>query len=356
MFSKSFISVLIVTSAFTFVFGQTPETKSDKQGAAVTAFTFSFDGDGSYLGIQTEEISKENFSKYALRSVTGVAIEKVIENSPAAAAGLQNGDVIVRFNGDEVTSTRKLTRLLSEVAPDHQVRLTISRGGAEQEITVTLAKRPMPKFEPGNFTFRAPAPMGKMEIPRVPAMPRGDFPRVFNLPPGDDDNTFVWRAGAGRQIGVSGYSLSKQLGERFGVEAGVLINNVREDSPAAKAGLRAGDVIVEIDGKAVKSEFDMVRSINAKKEGDVTLTIVRDRARQTISVTPEASKDGGFFFQTDEDGAPMPSPTALPAVAPRPMVRMSPMTMPSPAGLPSPMSLPRIAPTLMSLGGLKCII
>ena len=336
MFLKSFFSILIVTLSFVLVFGQTPEEKKEK-ATAPQAFAFSFDGDGGYLGVSTQEISKENFAKFGLRDVRGVAVEKVLENSPAAAAGIQNGDVIVRFNGEEITSTRKLTRLVSEVAPDHQVKVTVLRGGTEQELTATLAKRPMPKFENGNFSF---GPMGKLNpdqfklLPQIQALPqmrdfpRGDMPRIFGVPDGEGQS-FAWRSGEGRQIGISVYAITKQLGERYGVESGVMINNVRDGSPAAKAGLKAGDIIVEIDGKTVKGDLDLIRAINAKKEGDITLTIVRDRNRQTISVTPEASKDSGFMFQTDdEDGLtltpgqvlmPRPSTMVTPTVAPVPM-------------------------------------
>src|SRR5258708_5479054 len=149
MYIKSIISILIVTSSFILAFGQTPEAKKEKEKAP-TAFAWSFEGGGGYLGVQTQEVSKENFAKFGLRDVRGVAVEKVLENSPAAA-GIQNGDVIVRFNGEEVTSSRKLTRLVGEVDPDHQVSLTISRAGREQEITATVCKRPTPRIENGNF-------------------------------------------------------------------------------------------------------------------------------------------------------------------------------------------------------------
>lgn len=329
MFNRLFISVMIVTSAFTIVFGQTPEAKKEKEMAA-QAYAFSFEGDGSYLGVQTQDVNKENFAKYGLRDVRGVAVAKVMENSPAAAAGIQTGDVIVRFNGEEVTGMRKLTRLISEVAPDHQARVSISRGGNEQEITATLTKRPMPKFETGNFNFQTPGPMGRLEMPRVPMMPRGEMPQVFTVP-GGEGQSYAWRAGAGRQIGVSGYPVTKQLGERYGVESGVMINNVREDSPAAKAGLKAGDIIVEIDGKAVKGDIDLIRAINAKKEGDVQLTIVRDRSRQMISVTPETSKDGGFLFQTDEDTLVTPRSGQIQMTPP--VIPVTPMAAPAPMPL-----------------------
>ncbi len=341
MFNKSFISVLIVTSAFTLVFGQTPEEKKAAAPAAPQAFAFSFDGDGGYLGVSTQEISKENFAKFGLRDVRGVAVEKVLENSPAASAGIQNGDVIVRFNGEEITGTRKLTRLVSEVAPDHQVKITVLRGGSEQEITATLSKRPAAQFGNGNFSF---SPMEKLNLEQFKGVapmkdfPRGEIPRIFSVP-GGENNMFTWKAGTGRQIGIGVYAITKQLGERYGVESGVMINNVRDGSPAAKAGLKAGDIIVEIDGKAVKSDLDLIRGINAKKEGDITLTFLRDRNRQTISVTPEASKDSGFMFQTDdEDGLTM-TPQPGKVLMTRPFTMVTPMVAPVP--MTAPMGLAR---------------
>lgn len=271
------------------VSAQTPEAKKDAE-KALKAFSWSFDGGGSYLGVQTGEVTKENFSKYGLRDVRGVAVEKVMDDSPAQAAGLQTGDVIVRFNGEDVTSVRKLTRLIGEVAPDHQAKLTILRAGTEREITATLAKRQGLRFENGAFSVAVPDALGKVEFPPMPEIaPMPPMPRIEGLPGGQGDY-FVWRSGSGRRIGVGITPLTKQLSEHFGVEGGVIINNVRENSPAARAGLRAGDIIVEVDGKAVKGEGDVLRAIAEKKEGDVSLTIVRDRNRQTISVTPEEMK------------------------------------------------------------------
>jgi len=334
MFLKSFVSILIVTSGFILAIGQTPEAKQEKEKAVVAprAFAFSFDGDGSYLGVQTAEVNRENFAKFGLRDVRGVAVEKVTEDSPAAAAGIKEGDVIVRFNGEEITGTRKLTRLISEVAPDHQVKVTVSRNGSEHELTATLARRPTPKFESGNFAWTVPDGMDRLELeklkdlPHLKDFPKGEMPRVFNVPNGEGRN-FAWRVGEGRQIGIGVMPLGKQLAEHFGVQGGVMVDNVRENSPAAKAGLSAGDIITEIDGKAVKGQIDLIRAINEKKEGDVTLTIVRDHNRQTITVTPEKAKDNGFFFQTDDDG-PMPAMPAMPAT---PMAAPAPMTAPAPA-------------------------
>src|SRR5215207_1042688 len=109
MIHKSLAFLLI---GFVLVVAGDAQTPAPGAKGESQAFSLFFDGGDSYLGIQTEEVTKDNFAKYGLREVRGVAIERVIEGSPAEKAGLQNGDVIIRFNNDEITSVRKLTRLL----------------------------------------------------------------------------------------------------------------------------------------------------------------------------------------------------------------------------------------------------
>lgn len=90
------------------------------------------------------------------------------------------------------------------------------------------------------------------------------------------------------QIGAGTTLLTNQLAAYFGVEGGILINFVRPDSPAAKAGLKAGDVIVGIDGAPVNGAVGLMRAIDEKKDSEFTLKIVRDRKEKTVSlrVTP----------------------------------------------------------------------
>lgn len=327
MFRKSFAFILLGITAGSTAYTQTPEPKADK---APQAFAFEFNG--SYLGVETADVTKENFSKLGLLEVRGVAIEKVMDGSPAQTAGLQSGDVILKFDGEYVTSVRKLTRMIGEVAPDHQVRISVLRGGSERDLNVTLGKRPTPKFESGVFGT-APGRLGRLNFPPMaPMPPMADMPNLppmsevplYRTYPGDDRDVLIIRGAGGRRIGVGITSLTKQLAEHFGVDGGAMVNNVRENSPAAKAGLKAGDIIIEADGKPVKSDVDLIRSLGGKKEGNIVFTIVRDGSRQTIPVTPEEAEDGfnSFFeFPNVPDAPALPGKFkfATPAAPPTPV-------------------------------------
>jgi serine protease Do len=251
--------------------------------AAPMAFSFSF-GDGSYLGVVPEEINRENMGRYGLNSVRGVGISRVSEGSPADKAGLKKGDVIVQFDGESVTSTRKLLRLVGEAAPEQSVRLTILRNGSEQQMSVTLGER-----ENGSRALRAlTAPGGdyRLQVPTTPrAWGNGNAPEVFS-----------YSFGNNRRVGISSTTLTKQLADYFGVQTGkgLLITSVSENSPASKAGLRAGDVITEVNGEKIDDAGDFVRAINRKGDGEVTLTIIRDKSQHTIKVTPERRPNQTF--------------------------------------------------------------
>ena len=246
-------------------------------------FQFFVQGDG-FLGVYAEDISKDNQSKYNLSQVRGVGITRIVKDSPAEKAGLRQGDVILRIDGENVTSVRKLNRVVSEIAPDQSVRVTISRGGSEQELTATMGRRTMSnnfsgllKNQPGTWEFKnLPGDTWEWE---GPTLKNGDGPFVFSF-------------GGGRRIGISTTELTKQLADYFGITGGkgVLVTSVSEDSPASKGGLKAGDVITAIDGEAVDSTGDISRIVNQKKEGEVTITIVRNKSQQTLRVTPTEGK------------------------------------------------------------------
>jgi serine protease Do len=250
-------------------------------------FSFFIAG-GSFLGVYAEDVSKDNIGRYNLREVRGVGITQVVKDSPAEKAGLRKDDVILRFDGENVTSVRKLNRLVSEVAPDQSVRLGISRSGSEQEVSVTIGKR-NESMNAGEG-FRALQGLPGLRGLMAPEGPGGNVWKWEGPEQGGDGMFFAF--GNNRRIGVSTMQLTKQLAEYFGVAdgQGVLVTSVAEDSPAAKAGIKAGDVITAIDGEKVDGAGDVARGINKKKDGDVTLTVIRKGNQRTITVTPNVVK------------------------------------------------------------------
>ncbi|MGH9882576.1 MAG: PDZ domain-containing protein [Pyrinomonadaceae bacterium] len=233
------------------------------------AFSLLVDG-GSFLGVYAEDIDKEKMSRYGLREPRGVGITGIVDGSPAEKAGLRKDDVILRFDNDSVTSVRKLNRLVSEVSPDQTVRLGISRRGTEQEVAVTIGKRK------DSNTFE-----GLMKAPRG---------GVWGVEGAEGNKEpFVFAFGNNRRIGVSTIQLTRQLADYFGIAdgKGVLVTSVTADGPAAKAGIKAGDVITAVDGEKIDGAGDLSRAINKKKEGDVALTVVREKNQRTITVTPK---------------------------------------------------------------------
>jgi membrane-associated protease RseP (regulator of RpoE activity) len=246
------------------------------------AFTLMNDV-GGYLGVNAENISRDNMSRYNLNQVRGVAVTQVIKDSPAEKAGLRKDDVILRVAGESVTSVRKLNRVVSEIAPDQTVKLTISRGGSEQELTATLGRRSMSFQTLSGDDLKA-----------------WKFDGFNNLKDwkwegfqGDDgDGARVFSFGTRRRIGVSTVALTKQLADFFGIAdgKGVLVTAV--DGPAAAAGIKAGDVITAVDGEKVETSGDVSRIVNGKKDGAVALTIVRNKNQQTIQVTPVDNNPG----------------------------------------------------------------
>jgi serine protease Do len=266
-----------------------PMALIDDQEPGSTARTLSFFvGDRAFLGVGTEDISKENMARYGMREVRGVGVTEVVKDSPAEKAGLRKDDVILRFDGESVTSVRKLTRLVNESSADQNVRLTISRGGAEQELSATLSRRKMDTI----FSGSMPRILRGDDEDGVRVFPGGNWPESI----GGGEGPLVWTLGANRRIGVSTQSLSKQLADYFGVkDGGVLITSVSDNSPAAKAGLKAGDVITAIDGEKVTSPGDISRVLGKKETGDVSLTVVRDKNTRTVTVTPEKNPNQDIF-------------------------------------------------------------
>lgn len=314
----------------------TPPTASTPPAAPSAPMNFSFLFDGStYLGIVPEDINRENMSQYGLNSPRGVGISRVSEGGPAEKAGLKKGDLILQFDGEPVTSNRKLLRLIGEAAPEQTVRLTISRNGAEQQVNVTLGRR-----ETGSRSFSMVTPELRTYSPTPNA------PQVW----GNAPEAFSFAFGSNRRVGVTTTKLTKQLADFFDVSGGkgLLVTSVTENSPAAKAGLKAGDVITELNGEKLEDTDDFIRALNRKEEGEVTLTIVRDKSQRTIKVMPE-KRPAPNFNLSEFHGLSSIGRVVVPRNLPNMQnLRVVPMPRLNNLIAPRVMSLPRIESLLRS--------
>ncbi|HEX8189599.1 MAG TPA: PDZ domain-containing protein, partial [Pyrinomonadaceae bacterium] len=289
------------------------------------------------------EVTRENMQRYGLSGEPrGVGVREVVKGSPAEKAGLRADDVIVRFDGEAVTSVRKLTRLIGESAPDHTARLAVLRGGAEQEVSAALTRREPFVSAGGGGLFNLPpdivgdAARDTEQWRRAEEQARRKWEETARKHPG-------LLAGSTRRIGVTTDGLGRQLADYFGVTHGVLVSTVEQGGPADKAGLKAGDVVTEADGRKVEDSDDLVRALSAKEEGEVTLTVVRDRKPRTVRVTPERRQAPQGLFAPGAFRV-LESPVA--AFTP-PHIQMHPDVLTGPRALfaPRPLTAPRVRVT-----------
>ena len=283
-----FLPALILTAGLVLAQEPTPPTAPEPPDEPFAQnFSFFINGDG-FLGVYAENISRENMGRYQMNQVRGVGVTRIVKDSPAEKAGLRKVDVVLRIDGENITSVRKLNRIVSELAPDQSVKISVSRGGSEQEVTATIGKRSNTSF--AGDLFRGQPRVWKWEG-MEPREWKFEGPLRDRLLENNGDLTFM--LSNSRRIGVSTMELTRQLADYFGIAGGkgALVTSVTDDGPAAKAGVRAGDVITAVDGEAIDSPGDISRVINRKKEGDVTLTVIRNKAQQTIRVTP---REGGL--------------------------------------------------------------
>ncbi len=219
---------------------------------------------GTYLGVNLAEIDANRAKELKLKEDYGVEITRVEENSPAEKAGVKPGDVVLEYNGQRVEGMEQFGRMVRETPPGREVKLTISRNGATQTLDGG-ARQPQVSRSRGTFLPALRCPSFTCPISRRSSRP-------LRSP----------------MLGVEAESLGSQLAVYFGVKEGVLVRSVLDNTPAQKAGIKAGDVITKVDGMAVTTPSELssaVRAANAKKT--YAIELVRDRKPVTVSVNVE---------------------------------------------------------------------
>ena len=208
-----------------------------------------------WLGVSIQPLTPELAKSFGITGTQGALIGGVSEGSPAARAGFKEGDLIVTFDGKPVESPRVLPALVANTPVGRGVPVVIVRDGSRQTLTVTV----------GNLSDSREA-------------------RAMQGGPADKGP----ESRATEKLGLALQELTPELAKQFGVQGdkGVVVTEVRPDSPAAQAGLAAGDVIREVNRTPVQGIQDVEKGLARRQDaGQVLLRVERDGSQRYVVVT-----------------------------------------------------------------------
>jgi len=244
-----------------------------------------------YLGIQFVNMTEEQATLLHLKGKSGVEVINVDHDGPAGKAGLRPHDVILKLNGQVVVGAEMLRRMIHDAGVGAGVALLVERGGQQVTVNAQLAYR-------GEVEREA---MARMVLPEAPT---GDDPVVAGFVETYEVDPAA-PAGAAKGPGFLSQMLhttpftgmvveaiAPQLAGFFGSSTGggLLVETVAAGSPAAAAGLRAGDVVERADSIAVRSPSDWVKRLHASKGQAIMLIVLRDKREIPMTLIPQLKK------------------------------------------------------------------
>lgn len=201
-----------------------------------------------WLGIYIQNVSDELAEKFQLEKLQGAIVARVMDDSPAAHAGIEKNDVIVAFDGESVKDVKRLRNLVANTEPGKTVVITVIRDGEKEDIEVTIGE--------------TPADVTRPIRPRKPS-----------------------RVERGR-LGVVVQDVDKDMAEKFKLEKpqGALVSHVADGSSAEEAGIKEGDIIIAFDGQEVENSKQLRKLISKAEAGKKIITVMRDGQKQDIEV------------------------------------------------------------------------
>ena len=208
-----------------------------------------------WIGVSYQSVTDDIADSFGLDHARGVLVANVVADGPAAKAGIKRNDIILSFGGQDVPDLRHFPRLVANARVGSTVDTVVWRQGKQQTLKLKIGEQE--ESEKQNASVQGPA-QSKKPIERDQAV-----------------------TSTVEQLGLTLQKVSDQLREKYGLSdnvKGVVVTRVAPDSPAAEKQLQAGDVIVEVDQKAVMSPqevMDIVAKLQAQKKRSVLLFVER---------------------------------------------------------------------------------
>jgi predicted metalloprotease with PDZ domain len=233
-----------------------------------------------WLGVSLQRLTPELREAADISSDAGVLVTDVVEKSPAEKAGFEVGDIILKYDGEEVTSPRRLSKLVRKTSPNTKVKVDISRDGKKKTLTAEIGELDAEKA----CTIKIIGDKGKKEL----FLDFDDDLSLLGLP-----HLCSW-LGSDLWLGVHTVDLTDQLAKYFEVKNGhgILISEVVSESPAEKAGLKAGDILIKANGERVEDTSDLQDVIADHEQGDeIELVVLRKGKEKKLKATLEERAD-----------------------------------------------------------------
>jgi len=242
-----------------------------------------------YLGVDLRDVTPDQLVALKLKEARGAEIIQVDHDAPAGKAGLREHDVLLRINKLPVEGEEQVRKMLRESPPGTTLVLVVSRDGQQMTVTAQTANREEVEREAWERHMTVPEPpppvavesfSGEYSVEMVPApLPHG--------------NSFIGGAlMSPPYTGAMLETLSAQLADFFGAPngGGLLVRSVEANSPAALAGLRAGDVVLRVNARPIAGSADWTRAIKDGRGRSLVVVVLREKKEQTLTLTPEGKK------------------------------------------------------------------
>jgi len=260
-----------------------------------------------YLGVDIRDVGDEQIGALKLKESRGAEIIHVDHDGPAGKVGLRQHDVILQMNGTVIEGEDQLRRMLRETPAGRTVTFLFSRDGQQQNVTTQLANRYDVERQAWEQRWRVPQPLddtptggtgsqgqpaanGQSSSNNSGSSAKGG--QSFFSPGTGKSHSLMGALSLGSTYtGAMVETMGPQLAEFFGTNGGgVLVHSVDANSPAANAGLRAGDVVVRVNSTKMTSSGDWAKMIHENRGKPVQVVVLRDKKEQSLTLVPDGKK------------------------------------------------------------------